>query len=147
MGDAATHILAARGHTNGGVVKKLPAGSLIALVALVVGCGGSATPQPTVTVTVTAAASAGAIVRPTPKPTKGAPVVITDGVYLVGTDIPVGTYKGRSNSDDTGFWQISSDPNGQHIVASTGPLFGPFYVLVKKGEYLELRGVTITKVK
>ncbi len=43
---------------------------------------------------------------------------IGDGVYLVGTDIPAGLYKGTTVSDARGFWQIASDANGSSIIAS-----------------------------
>lgn len=69
----------------------------------------------------------------------------SDGVYLVGTDMPAGRYKG----DVTGgvsYWAIYSDPNGANIVANSLPS-GPFYIEVRNGQYLDLRGVQIAQVK
>ena len=65
---------------------------------------------------------------------------IGDGVYLVGTDIPAGSYKGTTVSDTFGVWQIASDANGSSIIASDPATSGQFYVQVKKGQYLKLCG-------
>jgi hypothetical protein len=78
---------------------------------------------------------------PTSALTSGA---ISNGTYLVGTDIPAGKYKGTTTGD-SGYWQISSDANGSNIIANNN-VTGPFYVQVKKGQYLELMGVRITEV-
>jgi len=42
-----------------------------------------------------------------------------------------------------GYWQISSDANGQKLVASDYPM-GSFTFKVTSGQYLTLRGVTIS---
>jgi hypothetical protein len=68
---------------------------------------------------------------------------ITDGTYRVGYDIAVGWYKGTLNGG-MGYWEVSSDANGQTLVASEYPL-GPFTVKVKSGQYLTLRGVTVSQ--
>ena len=68
---------------------------------------------------------------------------IGDGVYLVGTDIPAGLYKGTTLSDTFGVWQIASDANGSSIIASDPATSGQFYVQVKQGQYLKLSGVQI----
>ena len=68
-----------------------------------------------------------------------------DGVYLVGTDIPAGLYKGTTVGDALGVWQIARESNGSSIIASDPATNGQFYVQVKKGQYLELRGVQIVK--
>ena len=71
---------------------------------------------------------------------------IGDGVYLVGTDIPAGLYKGKWTNTiyGGGEWQISSDTNGSSIIADeTETTTGQFYVQVEKGKYLELSGVEI----
>ena len=78
---------------------------------------------------------------PTSALTSGA---ISDGTYLVGTDIPAGKYKGTTTAD-SGYWQISSDANGSNIIANDN-VTGPFYVQARAGQYLELRGVKITEV-
>jgi hypothetical protein len=105
-------------------------------------------------------------------PTGAAPAVSTttttlpegtygDGIYLVGTDIASGLYKGTATSpagdwpastlaSDLGatssasHWEISWDANGERFVAAGDPV-GQFYVKVTSGQYLRLRGVTITK--
>jgi uncharacterized delta-60 repeat protein len=68
---------------------------------------------------------------------------ISDGVYLVGTDIPAGSYKGTTVSDTFSAWQISSDANGSSIIASDPATSGQFYVQVKQGQCLKLSGVQI----
>ena len=79
-------------------------------------------------------------------PSPGQPATassIGDGVYLVGTDIPAGLYKGTTLSDTFSVWQISSDANGSSIIASDPVTSGQFYVQVKQGQYLKLSGVQI----
>ena len=73
------------------------------------------------------------------------PSSIGDGVYLVGTDIPAGLYKGTTVSYVYGAWQIARDANGSSIIASDLTTSGQFYVQVEKGQYLELSGVEIVK--
>jgi hypothetical protein len=65
----------------------------------------------------------------------------SDGIYLAGTDIDSGLYRGTVDRDK-GHWEISSDANGNRFVAGGDPT-GPFYVKVKYGQYLQLSGVTI----
>jgi hypothetical protein len=69
---------------------------------------------------------------------------IGDGVYLVGSDIPAGRYKGTTLSVNGGRWRISSDASGSAIVAHDTTI-GQFYVQVEKGQYLKLSGVEIVK--
>ena len=68
---------------------------------------------------------------------------LTDGTYRVGYDIEAGWYSGTLN-DGMGYWEISSDANGTSIVANDYPL-GPFTLKVKNGQYLTLRGVTVSQ--
>jgi hypothetical protein len=68
---------------------------------------------------------------------------LTDGTYRVGYDIAVGWYKGTVN-DGMGYWQISSDANGQTLVANDYPL-GSFKLKVTSGQFLTLRGVTVSQ--
>ena len=70
---------------------------------------------------------------------------IGEGVYLVGTDIPAGLYKGTAVGDALGTWQIASDANGSSTIASDPVISGQFYVQVKKDQYLKLSGVQIVK--
>ena len=67
----------------------------------------------------------------------------SDGIYLVGTDIPSGLYKGSVNGG-SGHWEISSDANGERFVAGGDPV-GQFYLKVTGGEYLRLKGVRVAK--
>jgi hypothetical protein len=67
----------------------------------------------------------------------------SDGVYLVGTDIASGLYKGTVNGG-SGHWEITRDANGERFVAAGDPV-GQFYVKVTSGRYLRLTGVTIAK--
>lgn len=68
---------------------------------------------------------------------------ISDGTFRVGYDISSGWYQGRVD-DRLGYWEITSDANGQTLVASDY-VTGPFTFKVKSGQYLTLRGVTITQ--
>jgi hypothetical protein len=69
---------------------------------------------------------------------------LTNGTYRVGYDIEAGWYTGTVTGDTTmGYWQISSDANGQTLVANDYPL-GPFTFKVKSGQFLTLRGVTVS---
>ena len=67
----------------------------------------------------------------------------SDGIYLVGTDIESGLYKGTVD-DGAGHWEISSDANGERFVASADPA-GQFYVKATSGYYLRLSGVTMAQ--
>ena len=44
-----------------------------------------------------------------------------------------------------GSWKISRDANGTRIV-SGADRYGPFYINVKKGQYLELLGLKVRRV-
>lgn len=69
---------------------------------------------------------------------------LTDGTYRVNYDIEPGWYTGTVTGTSTiGYWQISSDANGQKLVASDYPR-GSFTFKVTSGQYLTLRGVTIS---
>jgi hypothetical protein len=68
---------------------------------------------------------------------------ITDGTYRVGYDIAAGWYRGTVDGR-MGYWEISSDANGEKLVASDYPL-GSFTLKVKDGQYLTLKGVTASQ--
>jgi hypothetical protein len=68
---------------------------------------------------------------------------ISNGTYRVGYDIAAGWYQGTVK-DHMGYWQVSSDANGQTLVANDYAM-APFAVKVKSGQYITLRGVTITQ--
>lgn len=67
------------------------------------------------------------------------------GVYLVGTDMKAGRYKGAPTSD-MGYWAVLADANGADIIENN-IVEGPFYVEVRDGQYLELSDVEITLVQ
>lgn len=69
--------------------------------------------------------------------------VIGPGVYLVGTDISAGRYKGNVIGEIP-YWCVSRDANGSDIVANSLPT-GQFYIDVSNGQYLELRDVEIAQ--
>ena len=120
--------------------------SLVLLPALTLAaCAGNRSTAATPTAAVGSPSTAPAASSPSPGHAATASNV-GDGVYLVGTDIPAGRYRGTGVSD-AGLWQVSSDPNGSSIVASdtTTTTTGQFYVQVKKGQYLKLSGVEIVK--
>ena len=68
---------------------------------------------------------------------------LANGTYRAGYDIEVGWYNGTVTGDGLGYWQISSDANGQTLVANDYPL-GSFTLKVTKGQYLTLRGATVS---
>jgi membrane protein involved in colicin uptake len=69
-----------------------------------------------------------------------------DGIYLVGTDLPAGKYKGTPSGGTSAYWQISSDANGRAIIANNN-VDGQFYIEVKAGQYLEIARAQITRVQ
>lgn len=72
---------------------------------------------------------------------------LTDGTYRVGYDIEAGWYTGTVTGTSTiGYWQISSDANGQTLVAGDYPM-DAFTFKVTKGQYLTLRSVTVSLQK
>ncbi len=129
-------------------MKTLAIGAMVAALAVpaLAGCG-TGTSSPTATATVTATVTANSVAQseaPTSPTSAPAATSVSDGTYLVGSDIPAGRYKGTTTSD-SGYWQIASDANGANIIANDN-VTGQFYVQVKTGQYLELSGVEITKV-
>ena len=68
---------------------------------------------------------------------------ITDGTYRVGYDIASGWYNGTVTGG-LGYWEISSDANGTTLVANEYPM-SSFKLKVKDGQYLTLRGVTVSQ--
>ena len=73
------------------------------------------------------------------------PTTFSDGTYLVGSDLPAGRYKGTPTGGSA-YWQISKDANGDNIIANNNTE-GPFYIQVKTGQFLEISGAEIHKVK
>jgi len=73
-----------------------------------------------------------------------AATTFSNGVYLVGTDMPAGRYSGTVKAG-VPYWSISSDANGSDIINNSLPS-GPFYVEVSNGQFLELQDVVIALV-
>jgi hypothetical protein len=67
---------------------------------------------------------------------------LADGTYRAGYDIEVGWYTGTV-AGGLGYWQISSDANGQTLVANDYAM-DSFTLKITKGQYLTLRGVTVS---
>lgn len=135
--------------------------ALAALSAPVAACGassGDAHPSPTVTVTETAPAPAAkapakkAPATKAPAPKTEAPATepegegaISDGTYLVGEDIPAGTYKtkGPGSTDilDSCYFERAKDDSGSlNSILDNDNLTGPGRTTVSKGQVLTLSG-------
>ncbi len=75
---------------------------------------------------------------------------ISDGVYLVGTDIRAGEYRGTVTSDvGTGYWARLNATNGalQSIITNDNPT-GPFVVTIDPTDKaIELSGVELKPVQ
>lgn len=91
-------------------------------------------PQATVTV-----AAPGPTVTVTPKQVKApkpspSPVVVGDGTWVVGDDIPAGTYKASAPVDSDCYWKISkAGTNGETIIQNDFPGGGRPQVTLRKG--------------
>lgn len=83
---------------------------------------------------------------PTPKVTSSStPPGLTDGTYLVGTDIKAGTYKtpGPGSMDvlDSCYWERDSNDSGTfEAIIANGDITGPGRITVNAGEILNLSG-------
>lgn len=83
----------------------------------------------------------------TPAPSKGSDdgfVGILEGMYLVGTDIPAGTYRLVPLFDEyPGYWERLSNASGETSAIIANDLFNaPTYVTVNSGEYFEIERCT-----
>ena len=71
------------------------------------------------------------------------PPGLTDGTYLVGTDMEAGSYKSPGGKGC--YWARLKDDSGQNIIANNlGD--GPARFTAKKGEYVQISRCTFTKV-
>jgi hypothetical protein len=67
---------------------------------------------------------------------------VTDGTYLVGTDMEAGSYKSTGGQDC--YWSRMKDDSGRNIIANNlGD--GPARFTAKKGEYVQISRCTFTK--
>lgn len=103
---------------------------------------------PPITETVTQTAAAPPPVTVTEKPPE--PSGYSDGLYLVGTDMPPGNYKSdgpRQGYDETGFcyWARLTDSARSDIIANN-LTEGPTRLTAVAGEYLEISGCTFVPV-
>lgn len=79
-----------------------------------------------------------------PKPAEPTePAGISDGTYLVGTDMDPGSYKSTGSSGC--YWARMKDDAGKNIIANDYAK-GPTRFTAKKGEYVKISGCTFTKV-
>lgn len=72
----------------------------------------------------------------------------SDGIYLIGRDIPAGEYQLTTNG--SGYWERNSMPisgsGGFNTIIANDNFDGSTYVTVNDGEYLKLsNGATLTK--
>jgi hypothetical protein len=97
-----------------------------------------------------ATGKAGTTVAPAPKVTtapKPAPAAeFGEGIYKVGTDISPGTYKGTVQGG-AGYWARLSSSDTADILANDLKESGTMYLTVRSSDkYIEISGVTFTKV-
>lgn len=71
-------------------------------------------------------------------------VSVGEGMYLVGKDIPAGTYLLTATSSEfSGYWERNSDASGENGSIIANDLFdNTSYVTVKNGEYLTINRAT-----
>lgn len=81
---------------------------------------------------------------PTP-PSTSAKGTYGPGIYLVGEDIPAGTYDGVV-SDSVGYWARLKETDGTIAsIIDNGIVKGPFVLTIVPGDKaVELQGVTLT---
>lgn len=71
--------------------------------------------------------------------------VFTEGIYLVGTDIEAGTYRGEVTGE-LGYWARLNATNGMvSAIEANDVVRGPFVLtILPRDEAVELRGVTLS---
>jgi hypothetical protein len=69
---------------------------------------------------------------------------VSDGTYLVGTDMAAGSYKSPGSSDGC-YWARLKDDGGQNIIANDFTT-GQTRFTAKKGEFVKVSGCTFTKI-
>jgi len=127
-----------RGGSHGGMSPRLLV-VVLTLAVVLVGCGsGTTTGTPPKTGTPSAEAI-GATKSPKPKSSSG-DGVFGKGTYLVGTDLPAGTYAGLVTGHSP-MWQVQKGATSLNVAWPTGP----FNLTVKDGQYLTLDDVTIAR--
>lgn len=83
------------------------------------------------------------------RPSNAGPATMGDGTWVVGEDIPAGTYKLNQNADDLCVWMVTkSGSNGTDYVAGNVTEGGRPSVTLKKGHDFQSTSCgTWTKVK
>lgn len=67
--------------------------------------------------------------------------VITEGTYMVGIDIPAGTYKLTRSGGYVAYWERCTDASGNLSSIIANDLFyATTYVTVNDGEYFKISG-------
>lgn len=80
----------------------------------------------------------------TPTAPAGPLTTVSDGTYLVGTDMEPGSYKSPGSSRGC-YWARLKDDSGTNIIANDlGD--GPMRFTAKKGEYVKINRCTFTKI-
>jgi len=85
----------------------------------------------------------GPITPPAPAVPAGPLTTVSDGTYLVGTDMEPGTYKSPGSRGC--YWARMKDDAGQDIIANNIS-DGPARFTAKKGEFVKINRCTFTKV-
>lgn len=62
---------------------------------------------------------------------------IDEGTWSVGVDVQPGTYRAKDTVSDFCYWEITSDANGDHIVANDIVSGGRPTVTLKKGQFFK----------
>ncbi len=65
------------------------------------------------------------------------PIKYTEGQYKIGADMPNGEYVIFSDNSESGYFSLTSDANGDNIIANENFDYNSI-ITVNKGEYLEL---------
>lgn len=95
---------------------------------------GAVQPATTATVRATVTQTVRPKVSRTPKPSPS-PVSVDDGTWVVGEDIPAGTYKAMSRVGDGCYWALyKSGTNSETIIANDFPGGGRPVVTVRRGQ-------------
>jgi len=77
------------------------------------------------------------------KGVKGVPSEVSEGVWEVGSaDVSAGTYRVVHTlaKDSMCYWQVSTDPEGAHIVSNGIETGGTPQVTLKKGQWFKTSG-------
>ena len=69
-----------------------------------------------------------------------------EGMYRVGKDIPAGEYYVENNSEYSGYYAVTSDANGNHILENDNFKTHTFITL-EDGQYIELTRAKMTSAK